>query len=300
MQTHIHLQTPQHWEEYELIDSGAFEKLERFGAYIVARPEPQAAWDKSLSDKEWQQQAHAIFRKEKGSTEKGRWELNRPQTPERWWMSYRYQQMHLQFKIALSSFKHVGIFPEQAANWDYLYTQLRQMPVEQPRVLNLFAYTGGASLAAAAAGAQVVHVDSVKPVLSWARENMERSQLQDIRWMPEDAFKFVQREVKRGNRYHAVLLDPPAYGRGANGEKWVLEEQINEMLKACAALLDPDHHLLLINLYSLGFSTLILENLLRSAFPKQAEPLDIGELYLADSFGKRLPLGIYGRLQQGF
>ena len=291
----INILKPQNWKEYELIDSGNFEKLERFGPYITSRPEPQAMWDKSLSENEWLNQAHAIFKREKNNPEKGNWEiLKNNLKAEKWFLNYTLENHSLKFKLSLSSFKHVGIFPEQAENWEYIYTKVKKMPLDSPKVLNLFAYTGGASLAAKAAGAEVTHVDSIKAVITWARENMEASHLDNIRWMAEDALKFVKREVRRENKYQGIILDPPAYGRGANGEKWILEEQINEMLKLCHELLDPQNHFLIINLYSLGFSALILENLLNSSFP-QAKNMDLGELYLPDKFGKKLPLGIYGR-----
>jgi 23S rRNA (cytosine1962-C5)-methyltransferase len=168
------------------------------------------------------------------------------------------------------------------------------MESTRPKVLNLFAYTGGASLAACAAGAEVVHVDSIKPVITWARENMETSGLDGIRWIVEDALKFVKREVRRGNRYNGILLDPPAYGRGADGEKWVLEEQINEMISLCSDLIDPSENFVLMSLYSMGFSSLIGNNLLRAAFGQQKD-IEYGELYLEDSFKKKLPLGTVAR-----
>ena len=211
---------PTAWKDYELIDAGGFEKLERFGKWILRRPEPQAIWDKSLEDREWQKLAHASFVKAAGAdAEKGQWHL-KPGMADRWRIRYQQGGMTLKFRLGLTSFKHVGLFPEQAANWDWIYEKVKTLPKgEKPRVLNLFAYTGGASLAACAAGADVTHVDSVKQVVSWSRENMESSGLDGIRWVVEDAFKFVQREVRRGKTYHGILLDPPAYGRGPDGEK---------------------------------------------------------------------------------
>ncbi len=164
----------------------------------------------------------------------------------------------------------------------------------KPKFLNLFAYTGGASLACKQMGADVTHVDSIKPVLSWARENMEVSKLDGIRWMAEDALKFVKREARRGNFYQGILLDPPAYGRGPDGEKWILEEQIDDLLKSVKEILDPEEHLILSNLYSMGFSTLVIENLMNSIFdvPSDAES---GELFLEDLSGRKLPLGVFHR-----
>ncbi len=287
------LLTPTPWPDYELIDCGNFEKLERFGAYTLARPEPQAIWDKTLSDAEWDEKAQAYFKREKGNTEKGEW-LTKKGMPERWTGTYQLANQKLTYKLALSSFKHVGLFPEQAANWDFIYAKTKALGVANPKVLNLFAYTGVASLAAKAAGADVTHVDSIKQVISWSRENMELSELNNIRWVVEDAMKFVKREVRRGNKYHGIILDPPAYGRGPDGEKWVLEEQINELLKLCKELLEPDAHFFLINLYSLSFSALIAESLILRIFEKTSQP-EFGELYLPDSFHKKLPLGIFYR-----
>ena len=213
--------------DYELLDTGSGEKLERFGRYVVRRPEPQAIWRKSLDDREWLR-ADASFLRDSKSEERGEWKL-RPEMPSRWSVEYRYKAMQLRMRLALTSFKHVGIFPEQAANWNFIYdsiSELRERGIERPKVLNLFAYTGGATLAACAAGADTTHVDSVKQVVTWARENMEQSGLDGVRWIVEDATKFVEREVRRGNKYHGIILDPPAYGRGANGEKWVLEDDI--------------------------------------------------------------------------
>ena len=219
--------------------------------------------------------------------------------PDRWTVEYNYGQMNLKMRLALTSFKHVGIFPEQAANWNFIYDRI----VEQrergvaPKVLNLFAYTGGATLAARAAGADVTHVDSVKQVVTWSRENMEQSGLEGVRWIVEDALKFVRREVRRGNRYDGIILDPPAYGRGANGEKWVLEENIAEMLECCASLLDPDHGFLLLNLYSMGLSALLARTALRQTFGTTGHE-EFGELYFSDRAGKELPLGTFCRFSR--
>ncbi|WP_373513051.1 class I SAM-dependent methyltransferase [Persicitalea sp.] len=287
------LLTPTQHTDYELIDSGGFEKLERFGAYTLIRPEPQAVWDKSLSDVQWNARADAVFSRDKNSQEKGQWQL-KTRMPERWNMVYATPLLDLRAKLTLSSFKHVGIFPEQAVNWDYIAHKLSVMPVEKPTVLNLFAYTGVASLAAKAHEADVTHVDAVKPVINWSRENMELSSLDNIRWVVEDAMKFVKREVRRGKKYNGLILDPPAYGRGPNGEKWLLEEQINELIGLCAELLAKENHFFIINLYSLGFSSLILDNLINSHFG-QTTGYESGELFLQDSFRKKLPLGVFAR-----
>ena len=286
---------PRHFSDYELLDSGEFEKLERFGQYILRRPEPQALWDKGLPEKEWAAKAQASFvRKSEKDSENGNWTL-KPGMAEQWQLGYNYKGMKLRFRMGLTSFKHVGLFPEQAENWDWIYDTLNDFgaAAQKPKVLNLFAYTGGASLAACAAGADVTHVDSVKQVLSWGRENMQLSGLDHIRWVLEDAFKFVQREARRGNTYQGIILDPPAYGRGPDGEKWHLEKSLNELLQGCASILAPSKSFLLINLYSMGLSPMITENLVQGHFkPKK---LESGELFLPDPMGKNLPLGTFCR-----
>lgn len=278
-------------KDYELIDSGDFEKLERFGAYVLRRPEPQAIWHKSLTESEWRRIADASFLRDERNDERGEWRLS-PKMPSRWSIRYDYRDMHLSMRLGLTSFKHVGIFPEQAANWNFIYD--RCIAKRGAKVLNLFAYTGGASLAARAAGAEVTHVDSVKQVVTWSRENMEASGMDGIRWIVEDAMKFVQREVRRGNRYDGIILDPPAYGRGANGEKWVLEENIAQMLECCAQLLVPKDSFLVFNLYSMGLSSTLARTIVHQMFGVPSHE-EYGELYFADRASKELPLGTYYR-----
>lgn len=285
------------FQDYELIDTGNFEKLERFGRYVTRRPEPQAIWRPSLAEEEWRRLSDASFLRDARSDERGEWRL-REGMPSRWTVEYRYRGMRLRMRLGLTSFKHVGIFPEQAANWDFIYDNCLALGgdgrTEAPRVLNLFAYTGGATLAARAAGAGVTHVDSVKQVVTWARENMEQSGLEGVRWIVEDALKFVQREVRRGNRYDGIILDPPAYGRGANGEKWVLEEGIGEMLACCAQLLESERAFLVLNLYSMGLSSTLARTAVRQAFGAPCTE-QWGELCFTDRGGKELPLGTYYR-----
>lgn len=294
MQETILSLSPIDWPDYELLDTGGFEKLERFGQYILSRPEPQAIWDKSLPESEWKKRVHAHFAKEKNNPEKGSWEQVK-KMPHNWNIEYSNAEgLKIKLNLAQTSFKHIGLFPEQAVNWDYLYTKIKNCPVEKPKVLNLFAYTGAASVAAKAAGADVTHLDSVKQVVTWSRHNMESSGLEGIRWIVDDAMKFIKREARRGNVYQGIILDPPAYGRGPDGEKWVLEEQINEMLKVCAEILDKENHFLILNMYSLSFSSLIAANLIKTNFEK-VENAEHGELYLNDSFDKKLPLGIFFR-----
>lgn len=281
-------------KDYELIDSGDFEKLERFGAYVLRRPEPQAIWHKSLAESEWQRIADASFLRDERNDERGEWRLS-PKMPSRWSIRYDYRDMHLSMRLGLTSFKHVGIFPEQAVNWNFIYD--RCIARRGAKVLNLFAYTGGASLAARAAGAEVTHVDSVKQVVTWSRENMEASGMDGIRWIVEDAMKFVRREVRRGNRYDGIILDPPAYGRGANGEKWVLEENIAQMLECCAELLVPKDSFLVFNLYSMGLSSTLARTIVHQMFGVPSHE-EYGELYFADRASKELPLGTYYRFSR--
>jgi 23S rRNA (cytosine1962-C5)-methyltransferase len=295
--------TPSNWGEYELIDTGGSEKLERFGRYILARPEPQAVWRKSLPEKEWEQSAHAWYKRTKGVDpskqdflEKGEWN-RKAAMQDQWTISYAYHEMRLQFRLGLTSFGHIGIFPEQAVNWDFIYDHLNttRNAGTTPHVLNLFAYTGGASLAARTTGADVVHVDSVKPVVNWAREDMDLCGLDGIHWVVEDALKFVKREVKRGHRYNGIILDPPSYGRGPEGEKWILQDSIDEMIALCSQLLEPRNGFIIFSLYSMGFSAMIAENLIRSHFG-DAGTINTGEIYLPDRAGRKLPLGTYLKL----
>ncbi len=286
----MNLFTANHWKDYELLDCGDLEKLERFGNIVLRRPEPQALWKKQFTEQEWNKLADVKFI-QKGS-HAGEWKKN-SNVNDKWKISYNHDNLAIKFNLSLTSFKHVGIFPEQALNWDYIFNSVKTLDVEQPKVLNLFAYTGGASLAAKAAGADVTHVDSIKQVINWSRENMESSNLNDIRWVVEDALKFVKREVKREKKYNGVILDPPAYGIGANGERWKLEDSINEILSDISHLLDEKHFLIL-NVYSLGLSPLILENLIATNFV-EPKNLELGEVYLNAQSGIKLPLGILAR-----
>ena len=285
------------FRDYELIDTGNFEKLERFGRYVTRRPEPQAIWRPSLAEEEWRRLSDASFLRDARSDERGEWRL-REGMPSRWTVEYRYRGMRLRMRLGLTSFKHVGIFPEQAANWDFIYDNCLALGgdgrTEAPRVLNLFAYTGGATLAARAAGAEVTHVDSVRQVVTWSRENMELSGLEGVRWIVEDALKFVRREVRRGSLYRGIILDPPAYGRGAGGERWILEDNIGEMLECCAQLLEPRGAFLVLNLYSMGLSSTLARTAVRQAFGAPREE-QWGELCFTDRAGKQLPLGTYYR-----
>lgn len=280
---------PKNWTEYELIDSGNFEKLERFGQFITIRPEPQAVWDKSMNQTEWEKTAHVKFIAQ--SSNSGIWKKFRTM-PDQWNISYSLGNKKLVFRLGLTAFKHVGLFPEQAVNWDLIFDTTGKFKTPEPKILNLFAYTGASSLAASVAGATVTHVDSVKQVVNWAKDNAQASGLQNIRWIVDDAVKFVQREIRRENKYNGIILDPPAYGHGPEGENWKLERDINEMLKSVKTLLDPNESFLILNTYSLGFSSIIVENLAKTIFPENANTKS-GELYLPDKFGKKLPLGVF-------
>lgn len=288
---------PSNWKDYELIDTGNFEKLERFGEFITIRPEPQAIWSRKLEESEWLKQAHVKFIGLSSSN--GKWNFLK-KMPENWQINYDHQDLHLSFNLALTKFKHVGVFPEQSVHWDFIFnkTNAIKQSVDTPKVLNLFAYTGGSSLAARAAGAEVYHVDSIKQVVSWANRNMESSNQKDIRWVVEDAVKFVKREIKRGKIYQGIILDPPAYGHGTDGEKWKLEDQINEMIFDVLTLLDKENHFFILNTYSLGFSSLIIENLMLDNFKKvsmENVKADYDELYIPSTTKQKLPLGVYCR-----
>ena len=301
------------WKDYQLLDCGNFEKLERFGNIVMARPEPKALWDKSMSDEQWDKMAHTCFHTgagfgKAGKEDSGTWE-RRKKMDDQWYIRYKGDQPGLDFslRLGLTSFKHVGVFPEQSSNWEYIYRQTselvktaQQTGAPKPKVLNLFAYTGAASLAAKAAGADVTHLDSVRQVVTWARGNMEKSGMDNIRWIVEDALKFARREAKRGNVYQGIILDPPAYGHGPDGEKWKLDECLNDMLNCVSSILAPQDSFMVLNLYSNGFSAVLGETMVRQNFCQDTafKSLDSGELVLKDSFGKLLPLSVVVRLRR--
>lgn len=308
------IETPSElWKDYELLDSGDFEKLERFGRTVIARPEPKALWGKTLPESEWKRLADVRFRPgagfgKAGKEDSGTWE-KRGGIADQWSVCYASRQKGLDFslRLGLTAFKHVGVFPEQAPNWEFIYENtadlVRKAASEgraKPKVLNLFAYTGAASLAAKAAGADVTHLDSVRQVVTWARGNMELSGLDNIRWVVEDALKFARREARRGNVYQGIILDPPAYGHGPDGEKWKLDECLYDILKCVASILAPENSFMVLNLYSNGYSAVLGETLVRQAFGIQGDcpGLGCGELVLRDRFGKNLPLSIFVRLRR--
>ena len=299
------------WKDYELVDSGSFEKLERFGSYYLARPEPKALWDKTLPESEWQRLTHTRFTPgagfgKAGKEDCGTWNRLR-KMDDQWYISYKGLQGGPDFclRLGLTSFKHVGVFPEQAPNWEFIYRNSRELVLKArnegapvPKVLNLFAYTGAASLAARAAGADVTHLDSVRQVVTWARGNMENSAMDNIRWVVEDALKFARREARRGNLYQGIILDPPAYGHGPDGEKWKLDECLFDMLRQVSSILAPKDSFLVLNLYSNGYSAVLGETLVRQAFGGSGMQTESGELVLEDRFGKKLPLSVVVRMRR--
>jgi 23S rRNA (cytosine1962-C5)-methyltransferase len=277
--------------DYALIDSGAGRKLERFGTITVDRPEPQALWSPRLSKRDWDK-AHAVFSGE-DEEDKGRWRLDKP-VPESWPVKVREATM----LCRLSSFRHMGLFPEQLPHWEWMLARLSELRGEPPRVLNLFAYTGAASLLAAAAGAIVTHVDASKKAIAWAKENQAASKLQDvpIRWMLDDAQKFVAREVRRAKSYHLILIDPPKFGRGPDGEVWDLFEHLPALLKDCARLLAPGRAGLVLTIYAIRASALAFDQLTREVLAGRGGSFASGELAIREADGGRLlPASLFTR-----
>jgi 23S rRNA (cytosine1962-C5)-methyltransferase len=291
---------PSSWTEYELLDSGDFEKLERFGKYILIRPEPQAIWTRSLSETEWKKSAHARFVREQKDNfrftdeVKGGWSRAKDM-PETWNIRYQYNELALTLRLALTSFGHVGIFPEQGNNWNFIFDSIHSFTTAKPKVLNLFAYTGAASVAARTAGAEVIHCDASRPGINWANQNMQLNGLTDIRWVYEDAFKFVRREVKRGNKYNGIIMDPPPYGRGPEGEKWTLQEQLNELIEMASKLLLPKDCFFILSTYAVGLSPIVGWNVVKTHFPKA--DAELGEFFLKSKQGKDLPMGTFLRFK---
>jgi len=264
---------PDGWTDYELIDTGEGKKLERWGNYVMVRPDPRIIWGEKRPE-EWEK-AGAVFEGEK-------WTFRNP-PPQNWVVSYK----DIKFKLKPTDFKHTGVFPEQAVNWEWL--------PRAEKVLNLFAYTGGATIAAAQKGAFVTHLDASKPAISWAKENAKLSGIEEnkIRWIEDDALKFVKREIKRGNKYDGIIMDPPRFGRGTNGEVWKIEENIREMVQACKEILSPNPTFFLINAYTADLSHVAIENLLSDVLGKKVES---GEVGIRESEGERiLPAGVFAR-----
>lgn len=292
---------PASWKDYELIDSGEGEKLERFGKYVLIRPEPQAIWSKVLPENEWNKQSTARFQREKKDKFRfsddvtGGWDRGKSM-PESWQVNYQYNNLKLSLRLALTSFGHVGIFPEQGSNWNFIYDAITSWGASSPKVLNLFAYTGAASVVAKLAGADVTHVDASRPGINWANNNMQLNSAKDIRWVHEDALKFVKREVKRGNKYSGIIMDPPPYGRGPDGEKWTLQEKLNELILLSSQLLEDKNSFFILSMYAVGLSSLVGLNIAQTHF-KIKEP-EFGEFFLKSSQGRDLPMGTFLRFAQ--
>lgn len=277
------------WEDYKIIDMANGEKLEKWGNITLVRPDPQIIWkDKSFPEK-WNQ---ANARYNRSNTGGGAWEYKK-RLPESWQIKYK----DLTFNIKPMGFKHTGLFPEQAVNWDWMISKIKNSKREI-KVLNLFAYTGGATVACLSAGASVCHVDSSKGMTSWAKENVESSGLREkpVRFIIDDVIKFVQREIRRGNKYDAIVMDPPSYGRGKNGEVWQFENNITDLVELCTQVLSDNPLFFLINSYTTGISSRVLENLLQLNMKNYNGKITSGEIGLPMVNSKLvLPCGIYGR-----
>lgn len=278
------------WKDYEVIDCSKGEKLERWGDYILVRPDPQVIWDTPRKEKGWHKMNAHYHRSKKGG---GEWEFF--DLPQQWSIHYR----NLTFQLKPFSFKHTGLFPEQAANWDW-FSELIKKAGRPVKVLNLFAYTGGATIAAAAAGASITHVDASKGMVTWAKENAASSGLTDapIRWIVDDCVKFVEREIRRGNHYDAIIMDPPSYGRGPKGEIWKIEESIHPLVKLCAQLLVEKPLFFLINSYTTGLQPAVLSYLIGTELKRFPGKVIADEIGLpVSSNGLTLPCGASGRFE---
>ncbi|MBU5675210.1 class I SAM-dependent methyltransferase [Alkaliphilus sp. MSJ-5] len=281
------------WKDYELIDTADGEKLERWGQYTLRRPDPQVIWSAQKSSKEWKNVDAHYHRSSKGG---GEWEYKK-KLPERWTVSFG----PLSFYIEPTGFKHTGLFPEQAVNWKWMMEKI-QAAGRPIKVLNLFAYTGGATVASAYAGAEVCHVDASKGMVTWAKENVALSGIGDkpVRFIVDDVMKFVQREKRRGKTYDAIIMDPPSYGRGPNKEVWKIEDSLYGFVEECLDILSPNPLFFLINSYTAGFSPYVLSNILQSTVGRKYDgKISCGEVGIPVS-GKEivLPCGIYGRWEE--
>ncbi|MCR4612240.1 MAG: class I SAM-dependent methyltransferase [Lachnospiraceae bacterium] len=305
------------WKDYEVIDTSKGEKLERWGEYRLVRPDPQVIWNTPKDNNKWRKKNGHYHRSKKGG---GEWEFFN--LPEEWQISYPLFTSdsareflenenaaspiakELTFNLKPFSFKHTGLFPEQAVNWDWMSRLILKYrfnnPDEQPKILNLFAYTGGATLAAAASGAHVTHVDASKGMVNWAKENAVSSGLKDapIRWLVDDCVKFVEREIRRGNIYDAIIMDPPSYGRGPKGEIWKIEESVYPLILKCAEILSDRPLFFLINSYTTGLQSAVLTYMLSTALsnrPGKCVASEIG--LLVSENGLILPCGASGRFE---
>ena len=281
------------WTDYEVMDTGDGEKLERWGDIILRRPDPQTIWPKGRESL-WNRAQACYHRSERGG---GEWEFMK-KLPERWTVSHG----DLCFYVRPTGFKHTGLFPEQAANWNWMGELIRKDGRKDLRILNLFGYTGGATLACAAAGAHVTHVDAAKGMVLWAKENRELNRLPEtsFRWIVEDALRFVQREIRRGSRYDGILMDPPSYGRGPSGEVWKLENELYGLIETSARALSEEPLFFLVNSYTTGFQASVLANMLnKCVISRYGGYADSEELCLPVTTGGVLPCGASGRWQRG-
>ena len=280
--------------DYQLLDTGDFQKLERFGPHLFIRPAPQAIWPKSLSPSKWKK-AEGEYKYFKGKDTGGEWKFFTPLPEEGWTIPFR----DLVFKIQPTGFGHIGLFPEQAINWLWIMDQLKQLNDKKIQVLNVFGYTGASTLAAAASGAHVTHIDASKASVTWAKRNLELSGLGDrpVRWIVDDAMKYMEREHRRGKKYDAIIMDPPSFGRGPKGEVWNIENMLSKFMEACQNILSDTPVFLLFTTHSPGFSALTLENMMRTYFPShKSGNFQTGEMYIPDlSSGLNLPNGFFAR-----
>lgn len=283
-----HMWVANNWKDYQVLDTSRGEKLERWGEYYLVRPDPQVIWDTKRENKHWKRMNGHYHRSSKGG---GQWEFF--DLPEQWSIQYH----NLTFQLKPFSFKHTGLFPEQAVNWDWFSDKIKN--ANRPiKVLNLFAYTGGATLAAAAAGAQVTHVDASKGMVTWAKENAKSSGLENapIRWLVDDCGKFVEREIRRGNKYDAIIMDPPSYGRGPKGEIWKIEESLYPFVKLCTQILSDKPLFVLINSYTTGLQPAVLHYILSTEMKKFGGKVTADEIGLpVKDNGLVLPCGASGR-----
>ena len=286
------------WKDYEVIDCSQGEKLERWGKYLLVRPDPQVIWDTPKREKGWKRMNGHYHRSSKGG---GEWEFF--DLPQEWTIHYNLPiNKELTFHLKPFSFKHTGLFPEQAANWNWFSTLIADaVKAGRPvKVLNLFAYTGGATIAAAAAGASVTHVDASKGMVTWAKENAVSSGVGDapIRWLVDDCVKFVEREIRRGNHYDAIIMDPPSYGRGPKGEIWKIEESVYPLVQLCSQILTDDPLFFLINSYTTGLQPAVLSYMMPTVLGKYNGTITAEEIGLpVSSNGLVLPCGASGRFQ---
>ncbi|MFA5956450.1 class I SAM-dependent methyltransferase [Hyphomicrobium sp.] len=295
---YLHLITSEGFADYALLDCGAGRKLERFGKVVVDRPEPQALWQPKHAKPEWAK-ANAVFSASGEDDEKGKWRIDKP-VPDAWPVKLALapsQPSNVTMLCKLAGLWHLGLFPEQEPHWRWMLERLAKVKGEPPRVLNLFGYTGAASLLAAQAGAEVTHVDASKKAIQWGKENQEASKLSaaKIRWLLDDAAKFVARDIRRGKTYHVILVDPPKFGRGPEGEIWDLFQNLPGLLADLAKLLVPENAAMVLTIYAIRASSLAFDQLMREALAKRGGSFDSGELAIRSKAGPLVPTSLFVR-----